>query len=78
MLLRKELTCVGHVLLSDRNRIEDIKIKAVQSLPPPSSLRKLQQFLGFANGHRSYIKEFASMAVPQYKCMNNSKRGIAE
>ena len=74
LLMRREITFVGHVLSRDGIRIEDSKIKAVKSLAPPDSLKKLQQFLGFANWQRSFVKGFASMASPLYELLKKGKQ----
>ena len=73
-IMRREASFIGHVISRDGIRIEDSKIKAVQSLPPPNSLKKVQQFLGFANWQRSFIKGFATMAAPLYDMLRKGKQ----
>ena len=40
------------------------KVRAVTEWPTPSSRRGLQQFLGFANFYRRFIRNYSSVAAP--------------
>lgn len=40
------------------------KTSAIESWPKPSSVRELQQFLGFTNFYRRFIKNYSSLAKP--------------
>ena len=65
-LLQKEVTWLGYKLSSDGIRIEDNKVKAILSLPPPDTVKRIQKFLGAVNWQRNFIKGFAQMAAPLY------------
>ena len=40
------------------------KIQAVREMDPPSTVAKIQQFLGFSNYFRSFIKSFSRITAP--------------
>ncbi len=48
----------GHVQMDPQ------KVQAVTDWPTPSSLKEVQQFLGFANFYRKFILNFSSVVAP--------------
>lgn len=48
----------GHIQMDPR------KVKAVTDWPIPSSVKEVQQFLGFANFYRKLILNFSSVVAP--------------
>ena len=48
------------------------KVKAIQEWPTPKMKRELQQFLGFINFYRRFIKGFAKIAKPLTKLTRNN------
>lgn len=48
-------------------RPDPAKIEAVSQWEPPSASKKLQQFLGFANFYRCFIRNYSSIASPLTK-----------
>lgn len=63
---------LGYVIESGKVRPDPEKIKAVVQWPRPTSRRKLQQFLGFANFYRRFIRNFSSIAQPLTKLTSTS------
>ena len=55
---------LGHVV--DHTGISPLpdKVQAIQALPPPSSLRKLREFLGLMNFYRRFIPRCADLMQP--------------
>ena len=43
------------------------KVRAVTTWPTPTTKRELQQFLGFVNFYRRFVKGFAKIAKPLTK-----------
>ena len=48
-------------------RMDPNKVKAVTTWPTPTTKRELQQFLGFVNFYRRFVKGFAKIAKPLTK-----------
>ena len=68
-LFRREIKFLGHKLSSEGLRIDEDKIKAVQTLQPPTSVKQLQKFLGVLNYQRSFVRGFAEKAAPLYNLL---------
>ena len=45
----------------------DSKIRAISDFPPPSTTKKIRQFLGVANYFRTFIRDFTKLANPLIK-----------
>ena len=45
-------------------KIDPEKVKAIKEYKPPTSIKELRSFLGFANYCRDFIKEFTDLASP--------------
>uniref|UniRef100_A0A3B3HZY6 Gypsy retrotransposon integrase-like protein 1 n=1 Tax=Oryzias latipes TaxID=8090 RepID=A0A3B3HZY6_ORYLA len=55
---------LGYIFGAGCIRPDPAKIEAVSSWEPPSSRKKLQQFLGFANFYRRFIRNYSAIAAP--------------
>uniref|UniRef100_A0A3B3CRR4 Gypsy retrotransposon integrase-like protein 1 n=1 Tax=Oryzias melastigma TaxID=30732 RepID=A0A3B3CRR4_ORYME len=55
---------LGYIIEPGRIRPDPSKIEAVTNWPPPETRRKLQQFLGFANFYRRFIRNYSGIASP--------------
>ena len=47
-----------------RVEMEPSKVSAVAEWPPPSTRKKLKQFLGFTNFYRRFIRGYSQIAAP--------------
>jgi hypothetical protein len=64
---KEEIEFLG-LLISEKGICMDPhKVKAVTSWPTPTTKRELQQFLGFVNFYRRFVKGFAQIAKPLTK-----------
>ena len=71
---QQEVQYLGH-LISPREVMPDpSKIEKVAAWPTPTSIKAVQQFLGFANYYRRFIKDFAQIAKPLHRL---TERGSA-
>ena len=61
---KDSLEFLGHHI--DRHGIKPLeaKVKAIQELPPPNSLRKLREFLGLTNFYRRFMPHCADILQP--------------
>uniref|UniRef100_A0A3P9MQ90 Gypsy retrotransposon integrase-like protein 1 n=1 Tax=Oryzias latipes TaxID=8090 RepID=A0A3P9MQ90_ORYLA len=64
---------LGYILEAGRIRPDPAKIKAVSQWEPPVTRKKLQQFLGFANFYRRFIRNYSSIASPLTQLTSISK-----
>ena len=64
---------LGHVISSAGIATDPEKITRVAQWPVPLNKQELQQFLGFVNYYRRFIKNCASVAKPLYQLTENNK-----
>ena len=72
-LLQTEVTWLGRKVSADGVRLDEEKVKAIRALPPPTSVKRVQKFLGALNYNRQFIKGFANIAAPLYNLL---KKGV--
>lgn len=57
-------TLLGHVICKDGILVDPTKIKAIQTLPPPRTLKGVRQVMGSASYYRRFVKDFAKITSP--------------
>jgi hypothetical protein len=67
-----KLTALGHVVTGLSLGIDQHRVAAVLLKPPPTNLKDLQSFLGFASYYRLHIKDFNLLASSLYKLTSPS------
>jgi hypothetical protein len=55
---------LGYIVAEGNIQMDPAKVSAVTSWPVPGNRKKLQQFLGFANFYRKFIRNYSSVAAP--------------
>ena len=55
---------LGHRISASEIEVDRAKIEAIEKLPPPSSVKGIQSFLGHAGFYRRFIKDFSQIAKP--------------
>ena len=68
------LTFLGHVV--DEHGIKPLpeKVQHIQDFPPPSSLRRLREFLGLLNFYRRFVPHCADTLQPLTDLLKNRKK----
>lgn len=61
---KESVSFLGFVISPGAIEMDPNKVKAVSEWPTPTSRRELQQFLGFANFYRRFIRNFSSLTSP--------------
>ena len=64
---KEEIDFLGLIISQKGIRMDPGKVKAVTNWPTPRTKRELQQFLGFINFYRRFVKGFAGIAKPLTK-----------
>ena len=70
---RAETTFCGHKLSRDGVRVDPDKLKPILNLQAPSSVKKLQSFLGMVNYQRAFIKNYAMITKPLYELLKKGR-----
>ncbi|KAL2078839.1 hypothetical protein ACEWY4_024583 [Coilia grayii] len=60
----KTMAFLGYIVAEGAIQMDPAKVSAVTSWPTPENRKQLQQFLGFANFYRRFIRNYSSVAAP--------------
>ena len=66
---------LGYRISQDGIKMDPNKVKAVLEWEPPKTRKQLQSFLGFANFYRTFIPQFASIALPLTELLKTKGEG---
>lgn len=55
---------LGHKISSKGIEVDNDKVEAIQSLPPPALIREIQSFLGHVGFYRRFIRDFSKINWP--------------
>ena len=70
---RDTVRFLGHVISSEGISTDPEKIARVAQWPVPITKLELQQFLGFVNYYRRFIKDCASISKPLYQLTEHTR-----
>lgn len=73
MFYAVEVEFLGFLVSPGQVRPNPRKVKAILDYPEPSSLKKLQSFLGMANYYRRFIKNYSHHAKPLTEATSSKK-----
>jgi hypothetical protein len=60
----KKIEFLGYILIQDGIKMDPTKVKAVLNWPIPKTVTEIQEFMGFANFYRRFIKGYSGIAIP--------------
>lgn len=65
------------LIISPRGiEMDPAKVDAITSWQPPTSVRDLQRFLGFANFYRRFIRGFSAVAMPLHSLLRKKEAWV--
>lgn len=67
---------LGYIIGSRRVKADSEKIQAVVEWSRPTTLKQLQQFLGFANFYRRFLKNYSRVEAPLTRLISTSAQFI--
>ena len=70
---KEEIEFLGLIITETGIQMDPHKVKAITEWPTPTTKRELQQFLGFVNFYRRFVKGFAKIAKPLTKLTGNNE-----
>jgi hypothetical protein len=69
----KEVKFLNYILIQDRIKIDPAKVKAVLNWPIPKTVTEVQEFIGFANFYRRFIKGYSGIVTPLTNLIKKDK-----
>ena len=72
-LFQRQVVFLGRIIRDGQVEMDEEAVKPIKDWPIPKNTKQVEQFLGLANYHRSFIKDFAKRAVPLY-CITGKKQ----
>jgi hypothetical protein len=61
---KDQMKYLGTIIRNGQVRMDPAKVTAIADWPIPKNKKEIQQFLGFANYYRHFIKYFSGIAKP--------------
>ena len=69
---------LGHVISNRGKEVDKAKIELISKLSPPTNVKTVRQFLGYAGFYRRFIKDFSKIAKPLYKLLEKDAKFVWE
>ena len=73
VFFQKEVEFLGRLVGNDKLSMTQSDIEVVASWPVPTCSKDVERFMGLANYHRSFVKNFSELAEPLYSVVGKHK-----
>ena len=67
IFFQRNVEFLGRVISKDTMEMSSEDCRVVSEWPMPKNAKEVERFLGLANYHRSFVKNFAKIATPLYR-----------
>ena len=67
IFFQRKVEFLGRMVSHDCLEMSESDVDTVRKWPRPENSKQVERFMGLANYHRTFIKNFAEMAVPLYR-----------
>ena len=65
----EQVTFLGYVVRNGKISMDPSKCSVIKDWPTPTSVKQLQQFLGFTNFYRQFIDKYSMIALPLFRLL---------
>ena len=73
LFFQKRVSFLGHIISESGVEVDTEKVRAVENMKEPSSLKGVRAFLGLVGYYRKLIPGFGKTAEPLYRFLKNIK-----
>ena len=75
VLCQEQVEYLGRLVSYEGVTVRSEHLQVIRDWPLPTTKQELQSFLGFANYHREYVKDYSVVVEVLQQLVNNSKSG---
>ena len=68
---KQQIEFLGLIISEGKVEMDPIKVSGIQKWPVPNNKKELQQFLGFCNFYRRFVKDYSKIAKPMTQLTGN-------
>ena len=70
-----EVEFLGYIVSTEGVRMDPARVATIADWPAPTSFRGVQQFLGFANFYRRFVRDYSKISAPLSDLLKGGKEG---